>query len=237
MYFFVCICFCSFDKRKKTLLIKTNLDIEIISFWSLPFSKYQKFKKNWNWNDVADDDINFALGMFYKCSRGAYWLPDFQVVFVFFKWALRSAVQCFLLVSCTLTSPCLRIQSVFFSSKLLLDAPCSSLYNGVQDIFHPQGKLQFLRLLWCRTSKWRKWNGSIQKFLNAIIPMPCHSFGLHFKTTKPFLPVTFILFNFWSWLDICENNTTFDVSGWECQAKYLHSKSLLSNFELVGAIF
>ena len=143
----------------------------------------------------------------------------------------------FLLVSSTLTSPCLRIQSVFFSSKLLLDAPCSSLYNGVQDIFFPRGKLQFLRLFWCRTSKWRKWSGSIQKFLNAIIPMPCHSFGLHFKTTKPFLPVTFILFNFWSWLDICENNTTFDVSGWECQAKYLHSKSLLSNFELVGAIF
>ena len=62
MYFFVCICFCSFDKRKKTLLIKTNLDIEIISFWSLPFSKYQKFQqKNWNWNDVADDDINFTF--------------------------------------------------------------------------------------------------------------------------------------------------------------------------------
>ena len=99
-------------------------------------------------------------------------------------------------VSSILTSPCLRIQSVFFSSKLLLDAPCSSLYNGVQDIFHPQGKLQFLRLLWCRTSKWRKWSESIQKFLNAIIPMPCHSFGLHFKTTKPFLPVTFILFIF-----------------------------------------
>ena len=133
---------------------------------------------------------------FYKCSRGADWLPDFQVVFVFFKWALRSAVQCFLLVSSTLTSPCLRIQSVFFSSKLLLDAPCSSLYNGVQDIFHPPGKLQFLRLLWCRTSKWRKWSGCIQKFLNAIIPMPCHSFGAHFKTTKPFLPVTFILFIF-----------------------------------------
>ena len=102
----------------------------------------------------------------------------------------------FLLVSSTLTSPCLRIQSVFFSSKLLLDAPCSSLYNGVQDIFHPQGKLQFLRLLWCRTSKWRKWSGSIQKFLNAIIPMPCHCLGAHFKTTKPFLPVTFILFIF-----------------------------------------
>ena len=176
--------------------------------------------------------------MFYKCSRGAGWLPDFQVAYVFFKWALRSAVQYFLLlVSSTLTSPCLRIQSVFFSSKLLLDAPCSSLYNGVQDIFHPPGKLQFLRLLWCRTSKWRKWSGCIQKFLNAIIPMPCHSFGAHFKTTKPFLPVTFILFIFWSRLDICENNSTFDVSGWECQAKYLHSKSLPSNLELVGAIF
>ena len=55
---------------------------------------------------------------------------------------------------------------------------------------------QFLRLLWCRTSKWRKWSGCIQKFLNAIIPMPCHSFGAYFKTTKPFLPVTFILFIF-----------------------------------------
>ena len=57
------------------------------------------------------------------------------------------------------------------------------------------------------------------------------------KQQNPFFPSHSFYSYFWSWLDICENNTTFDVSGWECQAKYLHSKSLPSNFELVGAIF
>ena len=130
----------------------------------------------------AEDNFNFCnlLQMFKRC-----WLAArFSAVQCFFAGILHPHFSLF-------TDPV-----VFFSSKLLLDAPCSSLYNGVQDIFHHPGKLQFLRLLWCRTSKWGKWSGCIQKFLNAIIPMPCHSFGAHFKTTKPFLPVTFILFIF-----------------------------------------
>ena len=148
-------------------------------------------------------------------------------------------MQCFfLLVSSTLTSPCLRIQSVFFSSKLLLDAPCSSLYNGVQDIFHPPGKLQFLRLLWCRTSKWMR--NEVEVFKSFWMPLfQCLVIVLvHIlKQQNPFFPSHSFYSYFWSRLDICENNSTFDVSGWECQAKYLHYKSLPSNLELVGAIF
>ena len=152
--------------------------------------------KNAHHGVVAEDNDNFCN----LCSRWCWNVQEVLTGCQIFKLPLFSSSELsgqlcnvFLLpVSSILTSPCLRIQSVFFSSKLLLDAPCSSLYNGVQDIFFPRGKLQFLRLFWCRTSKWRKWSGSIRKFLNAIIPMPCHSFGAYFKTTKPFLHVHFI---------------------------------------------
>ena len=71
MYFFVYIhvfCFYSIDKRK-TLLIKidleiTNIQLLVVTILKIPeHCSTEAPIKNWNWNDVADDDTNLAANI------------------------------------------------------------------------------------------------------------------------------------------------------------------------------